>query len=102
MGGRAASIVDDEHHADGRIARLLRLGYPFHPLAKPHQLWTAHLEALRTPTLICQGTRDPFGTREEVASDSLSPSIELLWLKDGDNDLMPRKTISRPPQARFL
>jgi predicted alpha/beta-hydrolase family hydrolase len=94
MGGRVASMVADELHADGRIAGLLCLGYPFHPPVKPQQLRTAHLETLRTPTLICQGTRDPFGTRDEVATYSLSPSIELLWLEDGDHDLKPRKTIS--------
>jgi uncharacterized protein len=94
MGGRVASMVADELHADDRIAGLLCLGYPFHPPAKPQQLRTAHLEALRTPTLVCQGTRDPFGTRDEVASYSLSPSIEILWLEDGDHDLNPRKTIS--------
>jgi uncharacterized protein len=94
MGGRVASMVADGLHADGRIAGLLCLGYPFHPPAKPQQLRTAHLVALRTPTLICQGTRDPFGTRKEVATYSLSPSIEILWLEDGDHDLKPRKTIS--------
>lgn len=94
MGGRVASMVADELHADDRIAGLLCLGYPFHPPAKPQQLRTAHLEALRTPTLICQGTRDPFGTRDEVAGYRLSPSIEILWLEDGDHDLKPRKTIS--------
>ncbi len=51
----------------------------------------AHLEGLRTPALICQGTRDPFGTREEVAGYALSPRIEILWLEDGDHDLRPRK-----------
>lgn len=94
MGGRVASMVADDLYADGRIAGLLCLGYPFHPPAKPLQLRTARLEALRTPTLICQGTRDPFGTRDEVAGYSLSPSIEILWLEDGDHDLKPRKTIS--------
>lgn len=94
MGGRVASMVADELHADGRIAGLLCLGYPFHPPAKPQQLRTAHLETLSTPTLICQGTRDPFGTRDDVAGYSLSPSIEMLWLEDGDHDLKPRKTIS--------
>ena len=94
MGGRVASMVADELFADGRIAGLLCLGYPFHPPAKPQQLRTAHLKALRAPALICQGTRDPFGTRDEVAGYSLSPSIELLWLEDGDHDLKPRKKVS--------
>ena len=102
MGGRVASMVADEVHADGRIAGLLCLGYPFHPPAKPQQLRTAHLEALRTPTLICQGTRDPFGTRDEDAGYSLSPSIEILWLEDGDHDLKPRKTISGCTAADHL
>jgi predicted alpha/beta-hydrolase family hydrolase len=94
MGGRVASMVADEMRAAGKIAGLLCLGYPFHPPEKPEQLRTAHLAGLQTPTLIVQGTRDPFGTPDEVAGYSLSEVIELLWLEDGDHDLKPRKTIS--------
>jgi predicted alpha/beta-hydrolase family hydrolase len=94
MGGRVASMVADELSAEGRIAGLLCLGYPFHPPAKPEELRTAHLADLRTPALICQGTRDPFGTRDEVEDYRLSPAIALLWLEDGDHDLTPRKRVS--------
>ena len=94
MGGRVASMVADELHAAGKIAGLLCLGYPFHPPAKPQQLRTKHLADLKTPTLICQGTRDEFGTREEVPGYTLSPAIEVLWLEDGDHDLRPRKALS--------
>jgi predicted alpha/beta-hydrolase family hydrolase len=94
MGGRVASMVADDLHAAGRVAGLLCLGYPFHPPGKPEQLRTAHLEGLRTPALICQGTRDPFGTRDEVTGYDLSRFIELFWLEDGDHDLKPRKSIS--------
>lgn len=94
MGGRVASMVADPLLAAGRIAGLVCLGYPFHPPGKPEQLRTAHLEELRTPALIVQGTRDPFGTREEVAGYRLSPAIEMLWLEDGDHDLKPRKAVS--------
>jgi predicted alpha/beta-hydrolase family hydrolase len=94
MGGRVASMVADELHSQGAVAGLLCLGYPFHPLNKPHVLRTAHLATLRTPTLIVQGTRDAFGTRDEVASYTLSNRIELLWLEDGDHDLKPRKSVS--------
>jgi len=90
MGGRVASMIADEHHAAG----LLCLGYPFHPVDKPMQLRTAHLADLKTPTLIVQGTRDPFGTREEVAGYKLSKAIKILWLEDGDHDLRPRKAVS--------
>ena len=94
MGGRVASMVADELFAAGRIAGLLCLGYPFHPPGKPEQLRTAHLKGLRAPALIVQGTRDEFGTRDEVPGYDLSSSIKLYWLEDGDHDLRPRKTIS--------
>lgn len=90
MGGRVASMIADRVKPAG----LLCLGYPFHPPEKPQQLRTAHLAELRTPTLIVQGTRDPFGTPDEVATYTLSPAIELLWLEDGDHDLKPRKSVS--------
>ena len=94
MGGRVASMLADELLADGKVAGLLCLGYPFHPPGKPEQLRTAHLAGLKTPALICQGTRDIFGSREEVSGYTLSKKIEILWLEDGDHDLKPRKAIS--------
>jgi predicted alpha/beta-hydrolase family hydrolase len=94
MGGRVASMVADDLFREGRIAGLLCIGYPFHPPQKPEKLRTAHLEDLQIPTLIAQGTRDPFGTREEVAGYRLSPKIEIAWFEDGDHDLKPRKKVS--------
>jgi predicted alpha/beta-hydrolase family hydrolase len=91
MGGRVASMLADELFAEKKIAGLVCLGYPFHPPGQPDKLRTAHLETLKTQTLICQGSRDPFGTREEVAAYRLSPGIELHWLEDGDHDFRPRK-----------
>ena len=108
-GARGDGAADHRRQVDGRagrqhgrgraacggaVAGLLCLGYPFHPPGRPEQLRTAHLEGLATPALICQGTRDPFGTREEVAGYALSPAIEMLWLEDGDHDLKPRKGVS--------
>ena len=94
LGGRVASMVADGLYDHGNVMGLLCLGYPFHPPKKPAKLRTAHLERLKTPTLISQGTRDPFGTREEVATYVLSDRIEILWLEDGDHDLKPRKKFS--------
>lgn len=102
MGGRVASMVADALHAEQRIAGLLCLGYPFHPPEKPENLRTAHLLQLQTPTLICQGTRDPFGGRAEVSGYDLSTRIQLLWLEDGDHDLRPRKKISGHTAADHL
>ena len=94
LGGRVASMAADQLLDDGRIAGLLCLGYPFHPPKKPDVLRTAHLARLRVPTLIVQGTRDPFGNREEVAHYALSGKIRVHWLEDGDHDFRPRKSVS--------
>jgi uncharacterized protein len=90
MGGRVASLFADKLFAERRIAGLVCLGYPFHPPGKPEKLRTAHLEALRCPTLIVQGERDPFGGRSEVQGYQLAPSIQIDWAADGDHDLGPR------------
>lgn len=91
MGGRVASMIADDLLEQGTIAGLVCLGYPFHPIGKPEALRTAHLADLRTPTIICQGTRDAFGSKEEVQAYDLSPSITVNWLEDGDHDFKPRK-----------
>ncbi|WNJ99418.1 alpha/beta fold hydrolase [Thalassospiraceae bacterium LMO-JJ14] len=87
MGGRIASMVAD----DAGVRGLVCLGYPFHPPGRPEKLRTEHLAALKTPTLICQGERDPFGTIEEVPGFTLSKKIKLHWAPDGDHGLKPRK-----------
>lgn len=87
MGGRIATMIADEHG----IAGVVCFGYPFHPPRQPQKLRTAHLGGLRTPTLICQGERDAFGTRVEVARYALSPAIRMHWLPDGDHDFAPRQ-----------
>ena len=86
MGGRMASMVADELH----VRSLLCLGYPFHPPGQPQKLRTQHLAHLRTPTLIIQGERDQFGTRDDVAQYQLSPSIRIEWIRDGDHSFKPR------------
>jgi len=91
MGGRIASMIADE----AGVAGLVALGYPFHPPGKPDKLRTEHLETLKTPALFCQGTRDPFGTREEAGGFTLSKAIRFHWLEDGDHGFKPRKASGR-------
>jgi predicted alpha/beta-hydrolase family hydrolase len=91
MGGRIASMIADQ----SGVAGVVCLGYPFHPPGKPERLRTAHLETLKTPALIVQGTRDRLGTTEEVGSYALSNSIEVAWLEDGDHSFKPRKKSGR-------
>jgi predicted alpha/beta-hydrolase family hydrolase len=91
LGGRMASLLADEVEARALVC----LGYPFHPPKHPERLRTAHLERIRTPTLVVQGTRDPFGGPEEVAGYPLSPAIRVVWIEDGDHDLRPRARSGR-------
>jgi predicted alpha/beta-hydrolase family hydrolase len=91
MGGRVATRVADVVGARGVLA----YGYPFHPPQKPTQLRVEHLTSLRTPCLVVQGTRDPFGTPEEVSTYPLPPTLRVHWVADGDHSLLPRKQSGR-------
>jgi predicted alpha/beta-hydrolase family hydrolase len=91
LGGRIASMVADR----GGVRGLVCLGYPFHPPGKPERLRTKHLEKLRTPALIVQGTRDAFAPPEEVARYRLSQSIRIVWIEDGDHSFKPRAASGR-------
>jgi predicted alpha/beta-hydrolase family hydrolase len=102
LGGRVASMVAEAEGAAGRVAGLVCLGYPFHPPGQTDKLRVAHLEKLKLKTLICQGTRDPFGTREEVAAYTLGKGIKIHWLEDGDHDFRARVKISgRTPKQNL-
>jgi uncharacterized protein len=88
MGGRIASLIADEVG----VAGLVCLGYPFHPVGKPDKLRVVHLQTIKTPTLIVQGERDPFGNRKEVAMYNLPPAVRVEWITDGDHSFKPRKS----------
>jgi uncharacterized protein len=91
MGGRVATHVADRAGAQGVLA----YGYPFHPPKKPAQLRVAHLAAMTTPCLVVQGTRDPFGTPDEVVDYALPSTLRVHWIGDGDHSLSPRKQSGR-------
>ena len=101
MGGRIASLVAGPLHAGGAVRGLICLGYPFHPPGKPERLRTAHLEDMTCPALVCQGERDPFGTKEEVRGYALSSAISLEWLPDGNHDLAPRKASGHTKEGNW-
>jgi predicted alpha/beta-hydrolase family hydrolase len=64
MGGRIASQVAAEGVA--QLAGLVFLGYPLHPPGKPQQRRDAHLPRIEEPMLFVQGSRDAFGTADEI------------------------------------
>lgn len=65
-GGRQASMLVAAESA--LVEGLLLLSYPLHPPGRPAHLRTAHFPSLRAPVLFVSGTRDPFGSIEELAS----------------------------------
>ena len=71
------------------VAGLLLLSYPLHPPRRPEQQRTHHLPDLRTPTLFVSGTRDPFGSPEELqqAIKMIPARTKLLTLDGAGHDL---------------
>ena len=71
------------------VAGLLLLSYPLHPPRKPEQLRVQHLPNLRTPSLFVQGTRDPFGSVEEItnALQLIPAKTELMTVEGAGHDL---------------
>lgn len=92
MGGRVASLVAyDQEQTDSRsVTACVCLGFPFHPPKKPEKYRGEHLAHLQTPTLIIQGERDPFGTRDEIINLNLSKKVQLESAADGDHSFKPR------------
>ena len=95
-GGRQSSMVaaEDPDVADG----LLLLSYPLHPPGKPAQLRTDHFPALRTPSLFVHGTRDPFGTVDELkeAIKLISATARLQVIEGAGHGIPPTTAASMP------
>ncbi len=81
-GGRQATMLLAEAPESGRA--LLLLSYPLHPPDKPAQLRTAHFPKLNTPCLFFHGSKDPFGTLDEMRRAlTLIPAATRLEAVDG-------------------
>jgi predicted alpha/beta-hydrolase family hydrolase len=86
-GGRQATMLcaAAPELADG----LVLTSYPLHPPGKPLQLRVQHFPDLRTPALFIEGTRDPFGSIEEVekALKLISAKTKLIPVEGVGHDL---------------
>ena len=76
--------AEDAACADG----LLLMSYPLHPPRKPEQLRTAHFPALKTPCLFVHGTRDPFGSPEEMRA-AIPSHAQLMLIEKAGHELKP-------------
>jgi predicted alpha/beta-hydrolase family hydrolase len=86
-GGRQATILCADE--PDLVSGLLLLSYPLHPPRKPEQLRIQHLPNLRTPSLFVHGTRDPFGSVEEItkALQLIPAKTELMKVEGTGHDL---------------
>jgi uncharacterized protein len=97
-GGRQATMLAADQPQ--LVAGLLLLAYPLHPPRKPAELRTAHFPRLNTPALFVHGTRDPFGSPEEVrAALGLMPAKNLLVeIAGAGHDLLAKRVQSDVPE----
>ena len=108
MGGRIAThlgaSLDNWPEGAPKPSGIIAFGYP---LAPPRSKRTGdrvtHLKALKVPTLIVQGTRDPFGgpdeVREAIDGSSPAPPIEVLAVEGGDHSFAVLKSSGRDQAA---
>jgi predicted alpha/beta-hydrolase family hydrolase len=92
MGGRIASQVAAAGIGD--LAGLVLLGYPLHPPGRPDRLRADHLPDIGAPMLFVQGSRDAFGTPEELRPilAQLQPLADLQIIEGGDHSFkVPKK-----------
>ncbi len=94
MGGRMCSMI--AAGADGRpppknLKGLVLISYPLHPPGKPDRLRVDHLPAIAVPTLFISGTKDPFGSPDEImewtATMPKRAKVAHLWVGGRGHDL---------------
>jgi uncharacterized protein len=97
-GGRQASMLAAVEPA--LVDRLLLLSYPLHPPQKPDELRTAHFPRLQIPALFVHGTRDGFGSIEEMtAALKLIPApTELLPVMSAGHELLTKQNRDQLPK----
>jgi len=89
MGGRMCSMaVAEGLHA----AALVLVSYPLHPPGKPERRRVEHFGAIAVPCLFVSGTRDAFGTPEELeeATRAITGPVTHVWTEGGDHGLRGR------------
>jgi len=96
MGGRIASQVAAKGLED--LLGLVFVGYPLHPPGRTEQLRSKHLPNITAPMLFVQGSRDSFGTPEELRPiiKKLKTPCKLYEVEGGDHSLkVPKKAGSQ-------
>ena len=92
MGGRMTTMVAADVDDAGPVARLsglVLICYPLHPPGKPDRLRIEHLPDITVPSLFISGTRDPFGTPDELErwTSTIPAPVEHHWIDGARHDL---------------
>ena len=97
-GGRQSSMLlaEQPELADG----ILLLSYPLHPPKKPAELRTSHFPRLNRPALFVHGSRDPFGSPEEMraALQLISGRNLLMEVESAGHELVTKKSLGTLPE----
>jgi uncharacterized protein len=93
MGGRMCSLVVGDDSDPLAALGLVLLGYPLHPPGKPEQLRVEHFPRLTVPCLFVSGTRDAFGTPDELMrnAEAIKGPVTWHWVESGDHGFKPLK-----------
>ncbi len=92
MGGRMTTMVAadvDDRGPVARLAGLVLICYPLHPPGKPDTLRVEHFGAITVPCLFVSGTRDPFGTPDELErwTATIDAPVRHHWIEGKRHDL---------------
>jgi uncharacterized protein len=96
-GGRQATMLVAGN--PGLVEGLLLLSYPLHPPGRPAQLRTAHFSKLQVPALFVSGTKDSFGSQDELrAALKLIPArTELIPAEGAGHGLLQKSNREELP-----
>ena len=103
MGGRIASQVaaaDARAGVSPGVDGLVLLGYPLHPPGRPQKVRDAHLPAVAAPMLFVQGSRDTFGTPEELGPVLARCTTAELFVVDGGDHSFKVRGKDAPTEAQ--
>ncbi len=82
MGGRMCTMALVEESGGFSVGGVICVSYPLHPPKKPHQLRVEHLPRMQVASLFVSGTRDEFGTPDELVTQlaalPITPTIEFI------------------------
>lgn len=107
MGGRITSMVAADVDGGGPVERLVGLVlicYPLHPPGRPERLRVEHLPDVAVPCLFISGTKDPFGSPDELTewTATIPSPVEHVWIDGGRHDLKGADDLIADRVANFI